>query len=287
MFADFLNGCWNDHADDAEGVFARLAEGVDLAGEEAHLGQLAHLVAHVAGEHLGRWDEGLILVDRVEASPLYDPEGTWSAAIARSRGVLLWGAGRTAEAEALVPEGPGRGRMLAVAASALAGQGRIDEAATALDVAEAAAADGPGADDPLARALAITGNNLACALEEKADRSAAEIALMKRAARLGRTWWAIAGDWSNVMLAEVRLAFTHLAAGEPEIALGHALEGLALSDANGGAPDDRLAPLCVIAKARAAAGDAAAPEAIAAARACLAEASPQLQEWYTPVLADL
>ena len=60
------------------------------------------------------------------------------------------------------------------------------------------------------RALAITGNGLACTLEEKPDRTADERALMILAAQTARHHWAIAGTWLETERAEYRLANTWL-----------------------------------------------------------------------------
>lgn len=292
MFQSFLSACWDDHAQDASAVYSRLREGPTLATELAHLAALSSLVVHVAGEHLGRWEDGLSLLDDIERSPLFDARDPLGRAVRRSRSVLLWCAGRRAESETVLasaidparPEGSSAGRVLALAASALAGQRRTEEADLALTLALQAAAYGPTAEDPLAKMLAITGNNLASALEERADRSLAETAQMKRAAMLGRIWWSIAGDWTNIVLADVRLAATHLAAGEPDIALQHALSGLALADNHRAGPDDRLAPLVMIARSRAAGGDPLAASARVEALAVLAEVSTQLRSWYAPLL---
>ncbi len=84
------------------------------------------------------------------------------------------------------------------------------EASDTLTKALALAAYGPGKDDPAATALAVTGNNLACALEEKTSRTRDEDGLMLRAAEAGRRFWEISGNWMNVERAEYRLAHTQL-----------------------------------------------------------------------------
>ena len=91
---------------------------------------------------------------------------------------------------------------------------------------------GPLADDhPAVRALAVAGNNLAASLEERAERSAAERALMILAAQTGRRYWGRAGTWLEAERAELRLAMTWLAAGDPAQARQHALACLALVEA--------------------------------------------------------
>lgn len=272
---DFVQAGWRDHGDDAEGVFARLPEGLALVEEPGHAAMLAGLVVHVAGEHLGRWEEGLELLDRLLAT---EAGRGARAGLLRQKAVLQHCAGREADCAALLAEGrdPERPaassevRVFAIAASALAGQGRTAEAIAAFRRTLAAAEYGPGADDPAARSLAITANNLACELEEKADRSEDESELLRAAARAARRYWEIAGDWTNVKIAEYRLARTHLALGEPATALEHATAALALCDANQGGPADRFFPHEATARARLASGDdAGAKAARDEAAACL------------------
>jgi hypothetical protein len=76
--------------------------------------------------------------------------------------------------------------------------------------------------DPANRALAVTGNNLACALEEKKSKTPADRELMILAAKTGRGYWEVAGGWLEVSKAEYRLGMTYLEAGDRTKALKHA-----------------------------------------------------------------
>ena len=58
-YQDFLNHAWNDHANRPDDVAARLPVGIDLVTAEKQVGPMAQLVAHVMGEHLGRWSDGI------------------------------------------------------------------------------------------------------------------------------------------------------------------------------------------------------------------------------------
>lgn len=77
-------------------------------------------------------------------------------------------------------------------------------------------------------ALAVTGNNMSSDLELRPDRTAGETALMLEAARAGRKYWEIAGDWTNVERAEYRLSASYSAAGDGPRALEHARACLAI-----------------------------------------------------------
>ncbi len=52
-FEEFLNSAWNEHATATEGVAARLHDFNVTAQEQ--IPQLASIISHVFGEHLGRW----------------------------------------------------------------------------------------------------------------------------------------------------------------------------------------------------------------------------------------
>ena len=87
-------------------------------------------------------------------------------------------------------------------------------------------------DDPAVRSMAVTGNNLAFALEEKAILSDGETTLMIQAAQAARKYWELAGTWLHVERAEYRLAKTYLKAGNKMKAREHATECLKLCEAH-------------------------------------------------------
>jgi hypothetical protein len=295
--AEFVNQGWSDHEADSEGVLARLPAGVALAGTGQDVASLAALIVHVAAEHLGRPAVGLELLDLLVASPAHAAGGPAAKAVLRSRAVLQRVAGdveasheslAAAHAGSELPEASTRARVLAVVSSALAGQGRLPEASAAFAEAVELVAYGPGAEDPAARALAITGNNLACALEEAPDRTAAADALLETAAHTARRYWEVAGNWVNVKIAEYRLAMTHVALGRPGDAVAHAKLALALVDANEGSDGDRFFPYEALARAHHAGGDAAAAaEAREAAAKALEGAEEANREWFAGALEAL
>ncbi len=263
---EFVSQGWQDHAADAAAVMSRFPQGLDLVTEPKHLPALAGLVVHVAGEHLGRFDEGIRLLGRLERLPLFDPSTPEGKAVARSLAVLHTCAGNATDAARWTaaartgggtPEDSDRVRILAVAASALAGQKRLREAAEAFDEALALAKYGPGASDPAAKALAITGNGLACTLEESPARTPDETALMLRAAEASLRFWAVAGGWTEVERAEYRLAMSSLKAGDARSALGHAEACLRIVEENGSDPFESFFAREVLSLARLASADRA------------------------------
>jgi len=245
--AEFVSTGWSDHAADAQGVFDRLPAGVDLVETANDLGPLSALIVHVAGEHLGRWADGLDLLGRLEELEVFDADTLPGKAVLRSKAILSWCAGDREAADRYdalsyaggdVPPASNRVRILATAASALAGQQRVKDARGAFDEAVRLADYGPKAADPASKALAITGNNLAVELEHRATLSADEMSLMLKAAKVGLEQWSVAGGWMERERAHYRLAMSHRKAGHAEEALEHARMCLTIVKANGGDPGE-------------------------------------------------
>lgn len=229
-FDDWLGSAWDEHETDADAVAGRLGEGLALVRSEAQLVQLSHLAQHLHGEHLGRWDEGRGWQQALASHSLF---GNDIAVAVRWRSAALATAGGDAGA-AYALGAAERIRARALAASALAE--RDTPRATALFSAALAEADAQADTAPIARAVAITANNLAAALEEKARLSADERALMLQAAHAARRWWALAGGWLETERAEYRLALSHLKAGDAAQARRHAALCLEIVQANAAPP---------------------------------------------------
>lgn len=284
-FDTWIESAWNEHATDPEGVAARLQrDGPALATDEAALTQLARLVHHVQGEHLARWHDGRALLAAIAR---HAASGAAVAAdIARFDASLALAAGNSAPREALPPAD--RVRVDAMTAASLTEHDT--PRATALLRQALAQVDtlAPPAGDPLHRALAVSGNNLACTLEEKPQRSEQERALMILAAQAARRHWELAGTWLEVERAEYRLARTWLQAGDAGQALVHAQACLRIVQAHDGPALERFFAHEALALAAKAAGDAAASDrAVAAARADFAALAADDQAWCQATLQTL
>jgi hypothetical protein len=262
-FDSFLSQAWDEHAADAAGVAERLDTlGPGLVGEEAQLVPLGHLTHHVYGEHLGRWADGRALLQRLAAHRACSPEGAARAALQRFQASLALCEGSADERPSM--SAPDRIRVTALAAANLAERDTARASTLFTEALAAAEKAGLDAADPTNRALAVTGNNLACTLEEKSTRTPAERDLMIAAAQAGRRYWALAGTWLETERAEYRLAMTWLQAGDPTLAHHHAQLCLALVQANDGPPLERFFGYEALALAERAAGHAARAAAAAA-----------------------
>jgi hypothetical protein len=218
-FDDFMAQAWDAHASEPEAVAARLSDqGARLATTPGFLSRLAGLTNHVHGTHLGTWDAGTralqALQDHAQCT------GAVRAEIMRALASLAVCRGDERAMEGLSPSDAVR--VAAVAAAHLAERDTVRAIAHWQDALARYDALQPGDDDPCHRALAVTGNNLACTLEELTERTASQRQLMIEAAQAARRHWALAGTWLEVERAEYRLAMTWLKAGDATQAIRHA-----------------------------------------------------------------
>jgi hypothetical protein len=218
-FETYINQAWNDHANQSEKVAQEFTNAFPLVETNDQIVQLTGLITHVMGEHLWQWENGISLLESLKDHSKYSPVSESERSILRSLAVLKIGGAQPVDLRSFSLSD--QIRVMAAAASALSGRG-ADRAKSLLQRALDLANSGLDKEDPANRALAITGNNLACALEEKSDRSLMESELMILAAQTGRLYWEVAGTWLEVSRAEYRLAMTYVKAGDFTKAFRHA-----------------------------------------------------------------
>lgn len=259
-----MDAAWRDHGDDPAGVASRLADARRLPRDDAERTRLASLATHVYGEHLGRWLDGVAFLDtlrRVTEDAAHDADDATgrdalTAALDRHIATLRHAAGDSRALDGLAPDEAAG--ALAGCASAMAGRGDFARAIADYAAARERASQGLADGSPAIRALAVGGNNLAAALEEKRDRTPAEAAAMVDAAASALAHWRRAGTWLEEERAHYRLAMSRLAAGDAAGAVDSAGHCLAVCDANGAPPFERFFGYAALAMARRAAGDRAA-----------------------------
>jgi hypothetical protein len=211
-FEQFIAAAWDEHAERPQQVAERLAASIDRVDDAARVEPFARLVVHVFGEHLGQWQRGIALLEALRSSASGEAGAAANAALARGIAVLrlAGGAGETALEPLDVED---RIRVLATASSAFVAHDEVERAIAAYAGALALAAPGLPAPSPALTALAVGGNNLAAALEERPQRSAEETAAMVGAAASALKYWRLAGSWLEEERAEYRLARSLLQAG--------------------------------------------------------------------------
>ena len=285
-FKTFVDQAWRDHGDDPRGTADRLADALPLIRAEPQIADLAALAHHVYGEHLGAWREGLAFFDRIPGLPTYAMEGTSGQALRRCIASLTLASG-------IDDLRPGLSRSDRIRVGAMAASNLVERdvarAATLFeDALEQARSTDLAADDPANRTLAVTGNSLACALEQTVERDPKERELMIVAAQAARQYWEVAGTWLETERAEYRLAMTWLQAGDPAQARHHAEACLAIVDANNGAALEWFFGHEAAALAEHALGNTAArAEAVAAARRAFEQLDAGDKSWCAETLTKL
>ncbi len=281
-----MKSAWSDHADKADEVAARLAASLHVVETAVQIPRFAGLVTHVYGEHLGQWSRGVALHEALRCSPAFDGSPEARGAIERGIAALNYCAG---DPSSLLPlAADDRVAVLAVVSSARLG--RLDHAGAlaAYDEALLGAQGGLPAGSPALRALAIGGNNLAAALEDKPDRDAGETAGMLRAAEAALQFWTLAGGWLEQERADYRLTRCLLQAGQPAAAVASARRCLDVCAANNATDFEIFFAHAVLALALRAVGDAPGYDASRQrALACYANVPPDEQKWCAVELREL
>ena len=277
-FKTFIGQAWDDHVNTAQAVADRLDDGIALVGDEEQLNELMNLGSHVHGEHLGSWQQGIAFIERLSALPSFDVEGASGQSSRRCVASLRLSSGRSDGLEALSPSD--RIRVLAMAAANLGERDTLRANRLLREALDLAQRSGLPDADPMNRSLAMTGNNIACTLEEKRGRSADERELMILAAQTSRHYWGLIGTWLQAERGEYRLANTWLQAGDLARAREHAQACLEIVAANNGPALERLFGWEALGLVERAAGNATGhAQALARAREAFAELDESDKSW--------
>ena len=269
----FLQAAWAEHADHPQVVADRLAASVHLVQLPADVRPFAGLVAHVYGEHLGQWQQGIAVLDLVRRAPGFDGSTAADEPLARWIATLRYAGGDAAALQPLPVQE--RVAVLANAAAMFAGQHDFRGAIGAYREALRLAEGGLPAGSPAIRSLAVAGNNLAVALEARATLDAAEREGMLVAAQGGLAYWKQAGTWLEKERAEYRLSRSLQKAGEAEAAIGAAQRCIEICRRNEAPAFEMFFACAVLALAHRQAGNA---DAFVAQRDLALEAYTRLPE---------
>lgn len=227
---EFIYQCWGDHAHNATIVAEKIKEKSRELKDPAALTSFVPLLVHVYGEHLGEWQAGIDLLKPYDQLSLNEEQ---KALLKRSEAILSLGINsQYSVADFSDSE---QARIFATASAAYLGHEKIKMATELVHKALHLGQSLP-LRDPAIRALAISTNNMASALQEKEHLNSQEIDFMLENAAAARRFWEQAGTWKEVERAEFRLAFTHLKAKMAQEALSHAQLCLQIIEQNGNDP---------------------------------------------------
>lgn len=285
-FDAFIESAWNDHGDRPQEVADRLTTSLSIIETPEQIPPIAQLLTHVFGEHLGQWNEGLAALESLRSLAAFDHSPAVIAALDRGVAVLRYAGGNSEALTLLSLED--RVSVLATVSSAFVGRQAFKQAIAAYSEALQLEHRGLPSGSTAIRALAVGGNNLAAALEEKNDRDASETAGMIVAAEGGLKYWRQAGTWLEEERAEYRLARSLLQARNSEAAIQSARRCIKVCQANDAPAFEQFFGYAALALAQRAAGDVAGFEASRAHARTLLELVPEAErQWCESDLAEL
>lgn len=254
-FDEFLQQAWADHADDPQGVAARLRTDTPAPRSAPQLNALIRLTLHVLGEHLGWFDDALwrlgALATHAQADASVQSSLRTSLTALELAQTGRANLGGLTESEIV--------RAQSSAASICVGLERIGAALDLIAAARKRLATMPAATAADHRPLAAACHNMAWVLLDRGHaRSAVDTAAMLEMAAASREHWERAGTWLEVERGEYDLARAHLAARQLDIALRHAAQCLAGCIANDAPPYEHFFGHEALARVQHARGDSAA-----------------------------
>lgn len=226
---------WQSHSENPQAVRETLKRLFPDVQDDRTLQSFTGLLLHVAGGHLNDWADCIDTLNKLQAQPAF----AVSALLKRAKAIATYCASSPdtqTELESLPPDD--LPKVYANACTELLANGDSERASRSFQLALEHCPPDIDADNPLARFLAVSGNNLAADLEENSNRSTVETELMLQAALVARKYWEIAGGWLETERAEYRLAMSHLQAGDLEKAEEHATLCEQICHENGSDPTE-------------------------------------------------
>jgi hypothetical protein len=277
---------WADHDTKTPEVADRLEANLDLVTDASGGAAVMNLAIHAVGAHLGDHARARRLCESVVERLGDDAEGPAFLYLAVARRLAGDEDGSAAAAEKLGddPANEVRIGMLVAEGHMHAGDwdGAVALYADALGTAESLPEGHAGE-----RAAAVVSNNIASELLERKGRTAAQDALMEKAAHAARTYWTRVGDWTNDERADYLLSLVHTSLGRAKEGRQYADRGLATIAANGEEKVDQA--FLYLARARACRDLGATQQhadALTHARSLAAEfGDAGLTEWFEGELA--
>lgn len=230
-FKTYINQSWSQHAKESQAVVDSLTDGVALVTQASESLQLLGLVLHLFSEHVFAFNQALDVINKIEKLPFQNNDTQLAAE--RARVVFNTLQGQKIEITSFAISD--QIKILATLSSALVAQNKIEQAREYFKRLKELAQN-IDIQDSAQRSVAIAGNNLACALEEKTQRNEAETKLMIESAQLARKHWEFAGTWLEVERAEYRLSQSYFQAGDYLNSIKHANLCLTICEQHKAAP---------------------------------------------------
>ncbi len=201
-FDQKIKDMWNEHAKNTDGVISAFDEALTLAHDSEQIKKLIQLVVHIYTDHKLDNAGAVSFLNRVQST-----DSEVINALNNSKNIFK--VYENPQHNIFDEQTANQVKILAGAVSLSVFAKNYQLGLIFLRTATELAQSLPK-EDLANKNLAITGNNVACALEEKMERTPAEAELMILAAKTGREFWEKAGTWLETERAEYRLSQSYL-----------------------------------------------------------------------------
>jgi hypothetical protein len=240
---EIIDHAWDNHHDAPDDVAKLLAENAARVGDARTAHQYVQVANHVVGDGLGDWPRAKRIADdalaKVSADKALQPALAEAAAACILAGDTVAGLVYEGRSVACSPATAVVAMVYvrAVAAESLARQNRWDEVPGLFDSA-IELAESLEQDEPVARNLAITSNNVSNCLLAMDPLEPSLAPFLEKTAAAAQRYWTKAGTWQNHARADYMLAVVKNRLGKHDDALKHAEHGVETIRTSGDSPVD-------------------------------------------------
>lgn len=219
-FKKFIDDAWMKHEKQTTEVVSGYTQGIELLQSEEDVLGLARLASHVATDHNFNFETATVTLEKLQQHSLSQGSATQSQ-LKRMIATMKFIAGQAVDVSQLSVSD--RTIIFISAAASFLFQKNFEKSETLLNNAIAASHSIKDSKDPAFRTLAMSTNNMAAAISERAVLNAHEKRLMIDLAQYARNFWEKAGTWLQVERAEYYLSKYFRKINDFENAEQHAL----------------------------------------------------------------
>lgn len=181
-FKEYLNAAWSTHRSDPKQVADLLKENFKLMETEDDVMDMANLIVHICGDHLGEWNRGIELLRKLKNNATIKDQNLMNRYI----GILTLGNNPNSKIDNFSPYD--QVMILSSTATALVALGGLKNAEKFLKLSDEIISTQFIKDESINLAMAKSGERIASTLQMKNDKSESEVDFMNLAIALNRKY---------------------------------------------------------------------------------------------------
>ena len=167
-FKEYMTFAWSTHRTDSKKIADEFKENFKLMESEDDVMEMAGLIVHICGEHLGEWNRGIELLRKLKNNAtIKDPSSM-------NRYVAILTLGNNPNSTILNFSPADQARIYSSTASALASLGGLKNSEKFLKLAD----EIQSTDGDVRQAIAKSGERIASTLQMKSEKNESEVDFM-------------------------------------------------------------------------------------------------------------